>query len=57
LYSNFHLSLKPPLPHSICKLKNEIYVKRSWRIVRVLFYNILNLGNVFRTPILIYFHV
>jgi hypothetical protein len=29
LYSNFHLSLKPPLPHSICKLKNEIYVKRS----------------------------
>jgi hypothetical protein len=27
LYSNFHLNLKPPLPHSICKLKNEIYVK------------------------------
>jgi hypothetical protein len=29
MYSNFHLSLKPPLPHSICELRNEISVKRS----------------------------
>ncbi len=29
LYSSFHLSLKPPLPHSICELRSEISGRRS----------------------------
>jgi hypothetical protein len=50
------LSLKPPLPHSICELRSETSARKSWKIVRVLSCSSPNLGYVFRTPILTDFH-